>query len=110
MIEILPPMGKYQYDTWSILLVKCYIDNFVRFQSCIRNINSALTNLCLLLHISAFRTWLALCFYVPTFATHIVSSPKRTLTKPPRTRVSLCLSRSGDEAPQPSTTQNQPPT
>jgi hypothetical protein len=39
MIEILPPLGKYKYDTWRILLVKCYIDNFVRLQSCIRNIN-----------------------------------------------------------------------
>jgi hypothetical protein len=36
MIEILPPLGKYKYDTWRILLVKCYIDNFVRLQSYIR--------------------------------------------------------------------------
>jgi hypothetical protein len=27
MIEILPPLGKYKYDTWRILPVKCYIDN-----------------------------------------------------------------------------------
>jgi hypothetical protein len=27
IIEILPPLGKYKYDTWRILLVKCYIDN-----------------------------------------------------------------------------------
>jgi hypothetical protein len=39
MIEILSPMGKYKYDTWRILLVKCYIDNSVRLQSCIWNIN-----------------------------------------------------------------------
>jgi hypothetical protein len=39
MTEILPPMGKYKYDTWRILLVKCYIDNFVRLRSCIRNVN-----------------------------------------------------------------------
>jgi hypothetical protein len=39
MIEILPPLGKYKYDTWRILLVKCYIDNSVRLQSCIRNVN-----------------------------------------------------------------------
>jgi hypothetical protein len=39
MIEVLPPMGKYKYDTWRILPVKCYIDNFVCLQSCIRNIN-----------------------------------------------------------------------
>jgi hypothetical protein len=39
MIEILPPLGKYKYDTWRILLVKCYIDNSIRLQSCIRNVN-----------------------------------------------------------------------
>jgi hypothetical protein len=40
MIEELPPMGKYKYDTWRILPVKCYIDNSVHLWSCIRNINS----------------------------------------------------------------------
>jgi hypothetical protein len=41
MIEILPPLGKYKYDTWRILLpVKCYINNSVRLRSCIRNINN----------------------------------------------------------------------
>jgi hypothetical protein len=40
MIEVLPLFGKYKYDTWRILPVKCYIDNFVRLQSCIRNINN----------------------------------------------------------------------
>jgi hypothetical protein len=35
MIEILPPLGKYKYDTWRILLVKCYIDNSVHLWSCI---------------------------------------------------------------------------
>jgi hypothetical protein len=39
MIEILPTLGKYKYDTWTILLVKCYIDNYVRLRNCIRNIN-----------------------------------------------------------------------
>jgi hypothetical protein len=39
MIEVLPPLGKYKYDTWRILLMKCYIDNSVRLQSCIQNIN-----------------------------------------------------------------------
>jgi hypothetical protein len=39
MIEILPPLGKYKYDTWRILPVKCYIDNSVRLRSFIRNIN-----------------------------------------------------------------------
>jgi hypothetical protein len=39
MIEILPPLGKYKYDTWWILSVKCYIDNFVRLWSCIWNVN-----------------------------------------------------------------------
>jgi hypothetical protein len=40
MIEILPPLGKYKYDTWRILLVMCYLDNSVRLQSYIRNINT----------------------------------------------------------------------
>jgi hypothetical protein len=40
MIEILPPFEKYKYDTWRILLMKCYIDNSVRLQSCIRNVNT----------------------------------------------------------------------
>jgi hypothetical protein len=39
MIEILHPLGKYKYDTWRILPVKCYIYNSVRLRSCIRNIN-----------------------------------------------------------------------
>jgi hypothetical protein len=39
MIEVLPPLGKYKYDAWRILLVKCYIDNSVRLRSCIRNVN-----------------------------------------------------------------------
>jgi hypothetical protein len=41
MIEVLPPLGKYKYDTWRILPVKCYIDNSVRLQRCIRNVNKA---------------------------------------------------------------------
>jgi hypothetical protein len=40
MIKILPPLGKYKYDTWRILLVKCYINNSVRLGSCIRNVNT----------------------------------------------------------------------
>jgi hypothetical protein len=40
MINILHPLGKYKYDTWRILLVKCYLDNYVRLQSCIQNVNS----------------------------------------------------------------------
>jgi hypothetical protein len=39
MIEILPPLGKYKYDIWRILPVKCYIDNSMHLRSCIRNIN-----------------------------------------------------------------------
>jgi hypothetical protein len=39
MIEILPPLGKYKYDTWIIHPLKCYIDNSVRLQSFIRNVN-----------------------------------------------------------------------
>jgi hypothetical protein len=34
MIEVLPPLGKYKYDTWRILSVKCYIDNFVYRMHC----------------------------------------------------------------------------
>jgi hypothetical protein len=40
MIEILSPLGKYKYDTWRILSVKCYIDHSMRLQSSIRNVNS----------------------------------------------------------------------
>jgi hypothetical protein len=40
MIEILPPLRKYKYDTWRILAVKCYIDSSVRLRSCIRNVNT----------------------------------------------------------------------
>jgi hypothetical protein len=44
MIEVLPPMGKYKYDTQRIHTVKCYIDNSVRLWSCIRNINSVMVH------------------------------------------------------------------
>jgi hypothetical protein len=40
MIEILPRLGKYKYDTWRILPVKSYIDNSMRLRSCIRNVNT----------------------------------------------------------------------
>jgi hypothetical protein len=40
MIEILPPLGKYKYNTWRILPVKYYIDNFVRLRNCIRNVSN----------------------------------------------------------------------
>jgi hypothetical protein len=40
MIEVLPPLEKYKYDTLRILPVKCYINNFIYLWSCIRNINS----------------------------------------------------------------------
>jgi hypothetical protein len=46
MIEILPPFGKYKYDTWRILPVKCYIDNSVHLRSCIRNINKHFWHCC----------------------------------------------------------------
>jgi hypothetical protein len=46
MIENLPPLGKYKYDTWRILLVKCYIDNFMCLRSCIRNVNTHLWRRC----------------------------------------------------------------
>jgi hypothetical protein len=35
-------LGKYKYDTWRILPVKCYIDNSVCLRSCIQNTNSEL--------------------------------------------------------------------
>jgi hypothetical protein len=40
MIEILPPLEKYKYNTCRILPVKCYIDNFLRLQSCIQSVNN----------------------------------------------------------------------
>jgi hypothetical protein len=46
MIEILPPLGKYEYDTYRILPVMCYIDNSVRLRSCIRNINKHFWHRC----------------------------------------------------------------
>jgi hypothetical protein len=39
MIEILPPLRKYKYDTWIKIPVKCYIDNSVRLRSYIRNVS-----------------------------------------------------------------------
>jgi hypothetical protein len=39
MIEALPASGKYKYDTWRTLPVKCYISNSVRLQSYKRNVN-----------------------------------------------------------------------
>jgi hypothetical protein len=39
MIDILPPLEKYKYNTWRILPVKCYSDNCVRLRSCIENVN-----------------------------------------------------------------------
>jgi hypothetical protein len=45
MIEILPPLGKYKYDTWKILPVKYYIDNFVHLRSYIRNVNTPLNKM-----------------------------------------------------------------
>jgi hypothetical protein len=41
MIELLLFMGLNKYDTWRTLPVKCYINNFVRLRSCIRNVNNA---------------------------------------------------------------------
>jgi hypothetical protein len=39
MIEILPPLEKYKYDTWRIHSMKCYTDNSVCLRSYIRNVN-----------------------------------------------------------------------
>jgi hypothetical protein len=33
-------LGKYKYDSWRILPVKCYVHNSVRLRSCIRIVNS----------------------------------------------------------------------
>jgi hypothetical protein len=46
MIGILPPLGKYKYNTWRILPMKCYIDNSVSLRSYIRNINKHLWRSC----------------------------------------------------------------
>jgi hypothetical protein len=40
VIEIIHSLGKYKYDTWTILLVKCYTDKSVCLWSCIRNVNN----------------------------------------------------------------------
>jgi hypothetical protein len=47
MIEVLPPLGKYKYDTWRILLVKCYMDNYVHLRSCIQNVTKHFWRRCL---------------------------------------------------------------
>jgi hypothetical protein len=39
MIDIFPSLGKYKYDNWRILQVKCYIDNYVHLWSYIQNVN-----------------------------------------------------------------------
>jgi hypothetical protein len=46
MIEILTPLGKYKYDTWRILSVKCCIDNFVYLRSCIQNVDKHFWRCC----------------------------------------------------------------
>jgi hypothetical protein len=46
IIEILPPLRKYKYDTWRIFPVKCYTDNSVRLRSCIRNVNKRFWHRC----------------------------------------------------------------
>jgi hypothetical protein len=46
MIEILPPLWKYKYNTWRILPVKCYINNSVHLRSCIKNANKHLWRRC----------------------------------------------------------------
>jgi hypothetical protein len=47
MIEILPPIKKYRYDTCRILSVKCYIDNFVCLRICVINVSSIITMYCI---------------------------------------------------------------
>jgi hypothetical protein len=46
MIEVLPPLEKYKYDTWRILHVKCYINNSVCLWSYIRNVNKHFWHSC----------------------------------------------------------------
>jgi hypothetical protein len=46
MIEILPPLRKYKYDTWRILPGKCYIDNSMCLQNSIRNVNKHFRRRC----------------------------------------------------------------
>jgi hypothetical protein len=46
IIEILPPLGKYKYNTRRILLVKCYIDNSMHLRSYIRNVNKHFWRCC----------------------------------------------------------------
>jgi hypothetical protein len=43
MIEVLPPLEKYKNDTWRILPVKCYIDNFVPLRRCIKTSTESVT-------------------------------------------------------------------
>jgi hypothetical protein len=63
MIEMLPPLGKYKYDTWRILPVKCYIDNSVRLRSHIRNVNTPIDNDSILLNfipvVSCIVNWMS---------------------------------------------------
>jgi hypothetical protein len=65
MIEIFPPLKNYKYDTWRIVLVKCYVDNFVRLWSCIRNVNICFAELSpfldVLYHCSLFN--LHFCYF-----------------------------------------------
>jgi hypothetical protein len=39
MLEVLHPLEKYKYNTWRKLQVKCYINNSMRLQSYISNVN-----------------------------------------------------------------------
>jgi hypothetical protein len=57
MIELLLLMGLNKYNTWRILLVKCYIDNSVRLRSYIRNVNKYFWHCCRgsQLSLSAYR-------------------------------------------------------
>jgi hypothetical protein len=46
MIEILPPLGKYKYDSWRLVPVMCYIDYSLHLRSCIRNVNKHFCHHC----------------------------------------------------------------
>jgi hypothetical protein len=58
MIEILSPLGKYKYDTWKILPVKCDINNYMHLRSCIRNIKTLRVGVRIMLkNDRAGKTW-----------------------------------------------------
>jgi hypothetical protein len=70
MTEILPPLGKYKYDTWRILPVKCYIDNSARLRSCIKTSTSGMSG-CFVCPISHFSS-----HFITDHVIHIILNPR----------------------------------